>query len=71
MKRLQVKIITTQTQKQERQAQMEPLQEQVVEGLTQAEEDKTQIAQIQADCAILINNKVAVQVVDRIKEKTA
>jgi chromosome segregation ATPase len=71
MKRLQAELITAQTQKQERQAQMEPLQERVAEVLAQAEEAKTQIAQTQEECAGLISDEVAVQVVDTIKEKTA
>jgi hypothetical protein len=60
-----------QTQKQECQAQIEPLQERVAEILTQAEGDKIQIAQTQTECAGLLSNEVAVQVVDTIKEKTA
>jgi hypothetical protein len=49
---------------------MEPLQEQVAEVLAQAEEAKTQIAQTQEECAGLLSDEVAVQVVDTIKEKT-
>jgi hypothetical protein len=71
IKKLQAELISAQTQKQERQAQMEPLQEQVAEVLAQAEEAKTQIAQTQAECAGLLSDEVAVQVVDTIKEKTA
>jgi chromosome segregation ATPase len=48
IKKLQAELISAQTQKQERQAQMEPLQEWVAEVLAQAEEAKTQIAQTQA-----------------------
>jgi len=60
-----------QTQKQEHQAQIEPLQEWVVEILAQAEGAKTQIAQTRTKCAGLLSNEVAVQVVETIKEKTA
>jgi hypothetical protein len=71
MKKMQAELITAQTQKHERQAQIEPLQERVAEVLAQAEGDKTQIAQTQAECAGLLSDEVAVQVVDTIKEKTA
>jgi peptidoglycan hydrolase CwlO-like protein len=71
MKRLQAELITVQTQKQERQAQMEPLQERVAEVLAQVEEAKTQIAQTQAECVELISDEIAVQTVDTLKEKTA
>jgi hypothetical protein len=59
-----------QTQKQERHAQMDPLQEKVAEVLAQAEEAKTQIAQTQKDCVGLLSDKVAVQVMETIKDKT-
>jgi hypothetical protein len=38
LKKIQAELITTQTQKQEHQAQIEPLQEWVAEVLAQAEE---------------------------------
>jgi hypothetical protein len=41
MKKMQAEIIIAQMQKQERQVQMEPLQERVAEVLSQAEEAKT------------------------------
>ena len=44
MKKMQVELITVQTQKQECQAQIEPLQEHVVEVLTHAEASRTQMA---------------------------
>jgi predicted nucleic acid-binding Zn-ribbon protein len=71
MKKMQAELITAQTQKQERQAQIEPLQERVAEVLAQAEGARTQIAQTQEECAGLLSDEVAVQVVDTIKEKTA
>ena len=67
---MQANLITAQTQKQECQAQIEPLQKWVEEILAQEEGDKTQIAQTQTECARLLSNRVAVQVVDTIKEKT-
>jgi peptidoglycan hydrolase CwlO-like protein len=70
IKKMQAELITVQTQKQERQAQIEPLQEWVAEVLAQAEGARTQIAQTQAECAGLLSDEVAVQVVDTIKEKT-
>jgi hypothetical protein len=60
-----------QTQKQERQAQIEPLQERVAEVLAQAEGARTQITQTQLECVGLMSDEVAVQTVDTIKEKTA
>jgi hypothetical protein len=45
MKKIQVELITTQTHKQERQAQIEPLQERVAEVLAQAEVARTYMAQ--------------------------
>jgi hypothetical protein len=39
---MQEELITVQTQKQERQAQLEPLQERVAEVLAQVEEARTQ-----------------------------
>jgi hypothetical protein len=50
---------------------MEPLQERVEEVITQAEGDNTQISQTQAECARLISDKIAFQIVDTLKEKTA
>jgi hypothetical protein len=70
MKKLQAELTTTQTQKQERQAQMEPLQERVAEVLAQAEEAKAHIAQTQEECMELISDEIAVQIVDTLKEKT-
>jgi hypothetical protein len=49
---------------------MEPLQEWVAEFLAQAEEAKAHIAQTQEECVELINDKIAVQIVDTLKEKT-
>jgi peptidoglycan hydrolase CwlO-like protein len=70
MKKLQAELTTAQTQKQEWQAQMEPLQEWVAEVLAQAEEAKAHIAQTQAECVELISDEIAVQIVDTLKEKT-
>jgi hypothetical protein len=44
LKKMQAELITAQTQKQERQAQIEPLQEWVAEVLAQAEAARTQMA---------------------------
>jgi hypothetical protein len=50
---------------------MEPLEEQISEVLTQAEESKEHIAQTQAECMELISDEIAGQIVDTLKEKTA
>jgi chromosome segregation ATPase len=71
LKKMQAELITAQTQKQERQAQIEPLQERVAEVLAQAEADRTQMAQTQAECTGLLSDEVVIQVVETIKEKTA
>ena len=47
MKKLQAELTTAQTQKQERQAQIEPLQERIAVVLEQAEESRTQSTQTQ------------------------
>ena len=70
MKKIQAELITVQTQKQERRAQIEPLQERVAKILAQAEGDKKNIAQTQAECVGFLRNEVVVQVVDTIKENT-
>jgi hypothetical protein len=70
MKKVQAELTTAQTQKQERQSQIELLQAWVVEILAQIEEDKTQISQTQAECAKLIGDKIATHIVDTLKEKT-
>ena len=49
---------------------MEPVQEWVAEDLAKEEEAKTHIAQTQAECVELISDKIAVQIVDTLKEKT-
>jgi hypothetical protein len=46
------------------------LQEGVAEVLAQAEGARTQIAQTQLECAGLLSDEVAVQIVETIKEKT-
>jgi hypothetical protein len=69
MKKMQAQLITAQTQKHERQAQIEPLQEWVAEVLVQAEGAKTQITQTHLECVGLMSDEVAVQTVDTIKEK--
>ena len=50
---------------------MDPLQEKVAEVLAQAEEAKIQIALIQEECVGFLSDKVVVQVVETIKDKTA
>jgi hypothetical protein len=70
MKKLQEELIAMQTQKKDRQAQMEPLQEWAVEVIAQAEEAKKNMAQTQAECAEMINEEITVQVLDALREKT-
>jgi hypothetical protein len=70
MKKLQAELIVTQTQKKDRQAQMEPLQELAAEVIAQAEEAKKNMAQIQAECTEMINEEITMQVLDALREKT-
>jgi peptidoglycan hydrolase CwlO-like protein len=58
MKKIHVELITVQTQKKERQAQIEPLQEWIAEVLAQVEEDRNQIEQTQLECAGLMSKEV-------------
>jgi hypothetical protein len=44
IKKLEAELISLQTQKKDRQAQMEPLQELAVKGIAQAEEGKKNMA---------------------------
>jgi predicted nucleic acid-binding Zn-ribbon protein len=71
MKKLQAELTTAQTQKKSVRLKWNHLQEWVAEVLAQAEEAKTHIAQTQAECAELISDEIAVQIVDTLKEKTA
>jgi peptidoglycan hydrolase CwlO-like protein len=60
IKKMLAKLITMQMQKQECQAQIEPLQEQVAEVLTHEEGDIKKIAQTEAECAGLLSDEVEV-----------
>lgn len=71
MKKLQAELITTQTQKKERQDQMEPLQERAAKVIAQVEEAQMNMAQTQAECARMVNDEIAVQVLDALKDKNA
>jgi hypothetical protein len=70
MKKLQVKLIAAQTEKKECQDQMEPLQEQEKNIIAHAEEAKTNLARTQAECARMVNDDIALQVLDALKENT-
>jgi hypothetical protein len=50
---------------------MEPLQERIVEVIAWEEEAKTYMAHVEEKCARLINNDIAVQALDALKEKIA
>jgi hypothetical protein len=70
MKKLQAELVVAQTQKKDRQAQMEPLQELAVEVIAQEEEEKKNMAQTQAECTEMIREEITTQVLDALKEKT-
>jgi hypothetical protein len=69
MKKLQAELIAMQTQKKDRQAQMEPLQELAVEVIAQAEEAKKNMAQIQAECTEMINEEITSASIGRTQRK--
>jgi hypothetical protein len=69
MKKLQAELIVAQTQKKDRQAQMEPLQELATEIIAQSEEEKKNMAQTQAECTEMIWEEITVQVLDALTEK--
>ena len=49
---------------------MEPLQEHATKVTTQAEDAKKNMAQTQVECAEMIDDKIVVQVLDALREKT-
>jgi hypothetical protein len=49
---------------------MEPLQERKAEVIAQAEDANKNMAQTQAECADMISDEIAVQVLDALREKT-
>jgi uncharacterized membrane-anchored protein YhcB (DUF1043 family) len=57
MKTLQTELKTMQTNKQERQAQLEPLQEQATQMIVQLEEEKTSMAQAHSEGATLLQGR--------------
>jgi hypothetical protein len=68
--KLQAKLIVAQTQKKDHQAQMEPLQEWVAKVIVLVENANNSMAQTQAECARMISNNIAVQVLEALKGKT-
>jgi len=70
MKKLQEKLIFAQTQKKDRQAQMESLQELAAEFIAQADEAKKKMEQNQTECAEMINEEITTQVLDALRENT-
>jgi hypothetical protein len=69
MKRLQAELKTTQAHKQERQAQMEPLQEKATEMITQLEAEKKNMAQTQVECTTMVQEEVTTQNLEALTEK--
>jgi hypothetical protein len=67
MKKLQAELIVAQTQKKDRQAQMEPLQELAAEVIAQDEEEKKNMAQTQEECVEMISEEITAQVLDALK----
>jgi DNA repair exonuclease SbcCD ATPase subunit len=61
MKKLQTELKTVQTKKQERQAELEPLQEQATQMIAQLEEEKKSMAQAQTEGATLMQEEITTQ----------
>jgi hypothetical protein len=59
MKTLEIELKTTQKNKKERQAQLEPLQEQASRMIAQLEEEKTCMAYVQSEGAALIQEEIS------------
>ena len=69
MKILQTKLKTTQTNKKEIQAQLEPLQEQATQMIMQLEEEKTSMAQAHSESATLLHEQITTQIIEALIEE--
>jgi hypothetical protein len=56
-------------QRQERQAQMEPLQDQATQMIMQLEEEKKNMVQAQGECATMIQEEITMQALEALTEK--
>jgi hypothetical protein len=71
MKTLQTELKTTQMNKQERQAQLEPLQEQATQMIVQLEEEKTSMAHAHSESTTLLQEHITMQIVEALTDKAA
>jgi hypothetical protein len=69
MKTLQTKLKTSQTNKQEREAQLEPLQEQVALMIVNLEEEKKSMAQAHSEGTTLLQEEITTQIVEALTDK--
>jgi hypothetical protein len=69
MKNLQIELKTMETKKQERQVELEPLQEKEAQMIAQLEDEKKIVPQEQTEGATLMQEKVTVQSVEALTGK--
>jgi cell shape-determining protein MreC len=69
MKTPQTNLKTTQTMKQERQVELEPLEEQAAHMISQLEEEKKIMAHAQTDTATLMQEEIASQSVEALTDE--
>jgi hypothetical protein len=69
MKKLQAELIAVQTQKQERQVQMEPLQELAVIDYRAVGGGKEEHGASTAECATMIQEEITMQALEALTEK--
>jgi hypothetical protein len=69
LKKLQAELKAMQMQKQERQVEVEPLQEQAAQMITQLEEEKKSMAQAHIESATLIHEDITAQSVEALTGK--
>jgi hypothetical protein len=71
MKTLQTELKTAQINKQARQAQLEPLQEQATQIIVELEEEKTRMVQAHSESATLLQEQITTQMVEVLTDKVA
>jgi hypothetical protein len=71
MKTLQIDLKTAQINKQERQAQLEPLQKQATQIIAKLEEEKIRMVQEHSECTTLLQEYTTTQMVEALTDKAA
>jgi hypothetical protein len=70
MKKMKEELIATPTWKHERKVQMEPLQYQEAQLITQLEEEKRNMVKAQAKGATIIQEEITMQTLEVLTEKS-